>query len=156
MDRDSYLDGVRSAWLGERFGEVFFSGLAERTDDASMQSKWRTLAQLEHVTGLRMAALLEANGEAAVTDEVIEVGEEILSQYAEASHGDAMMHMKEVVEKAIVHFDQLLAVAPEVDVPAVQFLVQHEQALLSFVEREIAGDATRSLDDVQTLLDQAS
>ena len=103
-----------------------------------------------------MAALLEANGEAAVTDEVIEVGEEILSQYAEASHGDAMMHMKEVVEKAIVHFDQLLAVAPEVDVPAVQFLVQHEQALLSFVEREIAGDATRSLDDVQTLLDQAS
>ena len=30
MDRDSYLEGVRSAWLGERFGEVFFNGMAER------------------------------------------------------------------------------------------------------------------------------
>ena len=64
--------------------------------------------------------------------------------------------MKEVIEKAIVHFDQLLAVAPDDDVPAVQFLVQHEQALLTFVEREIAGDHAHSLDDVNALLEQSS
>jgi len=66
-----------------------------------------------------------------------------------------MTHMKELVEKAIVHFDQLLAVAPESDVPAVQFLVAHEQALLSFVEREIDGDGDNALAQTQALLEQA-
>ena len=66
-----------------------------------------------------------------------------------------MTQMKSVVEKAIIHFDQLLAVAPESDVPAVQFLVQHEQALLTFVERELAGKSTASLDDVRLLLTTA-
>jgi rubrerythrin len=152
MERDSYLDGIRSAWLGEQFGEVFFRALAGRTNDESMRSKWQALAELENVTGKRMAAILEAYGEVAVTDENIEVGEEVLSQYADASHLDAMMRMKELVEKAIIRFDQLLAVAPESDVAAVQFLVRHEQALLTFVDREIGGDPAHALEAVEKLL----
>ena len=156
MERDSYLDGIRSAWLPERFGEVFFTKLAERTQDKSTQSKWQTLAKLENVTGRMMAALLEAHGEAATTDEAIEVGEEILNQYTSTSHLDSMMKMKEVVEKAIIRFDQLLAVAPDADVPSVQFLVHHEQALATFVDREITGDQAHSLETVEKLLEQAS
>ena len=152
MERDSYLDGIRSAWLGEQFGEVFFRALAGLTKDESMRSKWQTLAQLENVTGKRMAAILQAYGEVAVTDENIEVGEEVLSQYADASHLDAMMRMKDLVEKAIIRFDQLLAVAPESDVAAVQFLVRHEQALLTFVDREIGGDPEHALEAVEKLL----
>ena len=156
MERDSYLEGIRGAWLGEQFGEAFFKALADRTEDEPMRSTWRTLAKLENVTGQRMAAVLEAHGETAVTDEVIEVGDEILSQYTDASHLNAMERMKDVVEKAIIRFDQLLAVAPESDVPSVQFLVHHEQALLTFVEREIVGDQARALEDVEKLLEQAS
>ena len=89
MERDSYLDGIRSAWLGEQFGEVFFKALADRTEDDSMQLTWQTLANLENVTGKRMAAVLEGHGEPAVTDEIIEVGDEILNQYAGASHLDS-------------------------------------------------------------------
>ncbi len=154
MERDSYLEGIRSAWLGERFGEVFFDALAERTEDESLRNKWQTLARLEHVTGMKMAALLESHGEEAVTHDSVEVGEEILSQYTSAPHLDAMMGMKDVVEKAIVRFDQLLAVAPESDVPAVQFLVAHEQALLDFVEHEIAGNGDHALDATEALLSQ--
>lgn len=154
MDRDSYIDGIRSAWLGEQFGEVFFRALAERTEDESMRAAWQTLAKLENVTGKRMAAVLEAHGEAAATDEAIEIGSEILDDYSGASHLDAMKKLKDVVEKAIIHFDQLLAVAPEPDVPLVQFLVQHEQALLTFVDREIAGDHAHALEDVEKLLEQ--
>lgn len=156
MERDNYIDGIRSAWLGEQFGEVFFKALADRTEDESMRSTWQTLAKLENVTGKRMATLLESHGEAAVTDEIVDVGDDILSQYTAASHFDSMMRMKDVVEKAIVRFDQLLAVAPEPDVPSVQFLVHHEQALLTFVDREIAGDHARALEDVEKLLEQAS
>jgi hypothetical protein len=154
MERDSYIEGIRGAWLGERFGEAFFKALAERTDDKSMQTTWQTLANLEIVTGNRMVAVLEAHGEPAVTDEDIEIGDEILSQYTSTSHLDSMTRMKGVVEKAIIRFDQLLAIAPESDVPSVQFLVHHEQALLTFVDREIAGDHAHALDDVQKLLEQ--
>ena len=152
MERDNYLDGIRSAWLGEQLGEVFFKALADRTEDRSMRSTWQTLAKLENVTGQRMAAVLTAHGEAATTDEAIEVGDEIVNRYAAASHLDSMLRMKDVVEKAIIHFDQLLAVAPDADVPSVQFLVHHEQALLTFVEREIAGNHDHALEDVQKLL----
>lgn len=154
MERDSYLDGIRSAWLGERFGEVFFTAMAQHAADEPMQSKWRQLAELERVTGARMAALLEAHGERAETEERIEVSDEVLSRYTDVPHIEAMHHMRDVVEKAIVHFDQLLAVAPDEDVPAVRFLVEHEQALMTFVDCEIAGDAEDSLKDVERLLTQ--
>jgi len=156
MERDNYMDGIRSAWLGEQLGEAFFKALAGRTEDESMRSTWQTLAKLENVTGKRMAGVLEAHGEAAVTDEIIEVGDEILSQYVDASHLDSMIRMKDVVEKAIIRFDQLLAVAPEPDVPSVQFLVRHEQALLTFVDREIAGSHAHALEDVEKLLEEIS
>ena len=154
MERDDYLEGIRGAWLGEQFGEVFFQALAERAEEETMRSKWQTLARLENVTGNRMASLLEAHGEAATTDEAIEVGDELVARYADVPHLDSMLHMKDVVEKAIVRFDQLLAVAPEADVAAVQFLVDHEQALLTFVEREIAGEGARSLEAAEALLAQ--
>ena len=151
MERDSYLEGIHSAWLGEQFGEVFFAALAERTDDAAMRSKWQRLAQLENVTGKRMAAVLESYGQSPTAGD-IEVGDDVLSRYTDVSHHDAMLGMKDIVDRAIIHFDQLLAVAPDEDVPAVQFLVQHEQALQTFVEREISGDAANSLEDVDRLL----
>ncbi len=103
-----------------------------------------------------MEAVLEAYGEAAATDDSIEVSEEIFSQYTSATHLDSMLRMKDVVEKAIIRFDQLLAVAPESDVPSVQFLVHHEQALLTFVDREIAGDHAHALEHVEKLLEQTS
>ncbi len=155
MERDSYIEGIRSAWLGEQFGEVFFKAMADRAEDESMRAAWQTLAKLENVTGKTMAAVLEAHGETAVADEAIEIGNEVLDEYSGASHHDSMMRMKDVVEKAIIRFDQLLAVAPEPDVPSVQFLVHHEQALLTFVDREIAGDHAHALEGVEKLLEQA-
>jgi len=86
MERDSYLQGIRSAWLGELFGEAFFKAMAERTEDSAMRVKWHTLAQLEHVTGKRMAELLESHGEEATASDDIAVKEEVLSRYADASH----------------------------------------------------------------------
>jgi hypothetical protein len=67
-----------------------------------------------------------------------------------------MEKMKDVVTNAIVRFDQLLAVAPESDVPSVRFLVDHEQALLTFVDCQIAGDQAHALEDVEALLEHGS
>lgn len=155
MDRDSYLEGIRGAWLGERYGAALFHGLAERTEDETMRDAWRTLARLEQVTGARMAQLLEQHGERAVADQPAELSEDILARYADSSD-DGMLRLKELVTHAIERFDELLAIAPEDDVPTVQFLVDHELALLTFVDRELAGDRERSLADVHRLLEASS
>lgn len=152
MDRDSYLEGIRSAWLGERFGEVFFNALADRADDDWLRDAWRTLARLEHVTGAQMAGLLAQHGEPVGDVPAPEVGDDVLSRYTEGSHAESMARMRDVIEQAIVRFDQLLAVAPDSDVEAVQFLVHHEQALLTFVEREVSGDRATALHAVEALL----
>ena len=102
-----------------------------------------------------MATLLAAYGEEAYTDDAIEVADDVLGRYTSTSHVNSMQRMKDVVEQAIVRFDQLLAVAPETDVEAVQFLVNHEVALLSFVEHELDGDPAHALDQANTLIAQA-
>lgn len=155
MERDSYLDRIRSAWLGEQFGEVFFLSMAERAEDPAMQEKWRTLARLEHVTGQTMAGVLQAYGENPETEDEIAVSEDVLTRYTQVPFHDALQRMKGTIEAAIVRFDQLLADAPEDDVTAVQFLVEHEQALLNFVDRELAGESARSLEHVEALLGSA-
>ena len=155
MDRDNYIEGIRSAWLGERLGEVFFRKLAEQTEEETLQQKWLVLAQLEKVTGSKMASLLESHGESATTTENIDVDSDVISRYTSGSHQEAMLHMKEVVEKAVARFDQLLAVAPEDDIADVQFLVHHELALLSFVDHEIEGNPGSALNEVEKLLQSA-
>ena len=99
-----------------------------------------------------MADLLATYGETVNEDEPISLGDDIIAQYADVPHAEAMQQMRDLVETAIVHFDQLLAVAPEDDVPAVHFLVQHEQALLEFVDVELAEDGRDSLRATQALL----
>ncbi len=153
MEHDNYLDGIRSAWLGELFGQAFFKAMANASDDERMQVTWKTLAKLEYVTGNRMATLLESNGEKAATDQIIDISDELLRQYTDVSHFESMTRMQDVIEKAIIRFDQLLAVAPENDVNAVRFLVEHELALQTFVEREIAGHTENSLEEVIRFLD---
>jgi hypothetical protein len=154
MDSDSnYLDGIRSAWLGEKFGEAFFCAMASSSNNDLMRESWRTLAQLEVVTGNRMASVLEAHGESASTDEIIEISDELLHQYTDVPLQSSMLQMKETIEKAVVRFDQLLATAPDEDVTAVQFLVDHELALLAFVERELDGEHEHALDAVNSLLE---
>lgn len=153
MDTESnFLDGIKSAWLGEQYGAAFFNALADTTSDDSLKSCWQTLAKLESVTGGRMADLLATHGESPNTDEIIEISDEMLDDYTAHSHEDAMHHMKPTIEKAIARYDQLLAVAPEDDVPAVQFLVDHELALLDFVDCELSGNHEHALDSVKRLL----
>ena len=146
---DDYIAGVKSAWLGEQHGRAAFTALAEAAGDAGTAGKWKTLAQLEQVTGQRMAALLESYGE--MPDEPFIDVEAIVDRFSTESHLEIMADMKKIIGPAIERFDRLLGIAPESDIDAVQFLVDHEVALMTFVDRELEGRAD-SLAQVEALL----
>lgn len=149
---DDYLEGIRSAWLGEQFGQRFFLEMALASSDETMSTRWKTLSQLEEVTGNRMAEVLAFWDAAPSGSEFVDISPEIVEQFTGVSHQEAMQKMKTRVEEALLRFDHLLAIAPDQDIAAVQFLVDHEQALLTFVNRELAGDADNSMADVERLL----
>ena len=154
MDSESnYLQGIKSAWLGELFGQAFFMAMADHAKEPGMQQAWHKLGMLEEKTAARMAALLEAHGDKAETNEIIEITDELIGQYTSVSHLESMSRLRVRLENAISRFDHLLAVAPESDISDVQFLVDHEQALLSFVDRELGGDHDNALAEVEKLLD---
>lgn len=149
---DGYLDGVHAAWVGEIQGELFFNTLA-KTEVGAQREKWETLAQLERVTGERMAALLRARD---VTPTAPETSGELLAaaqEYARMPFADAVSSMRPILLNAIGRFEALLAQAPPAERATMQFLLDHERALLSFVDREAAGDDA-SLEAAQALIDQ--
>lgn len=148
----AYKDGIYRAWVGELQGEMFFARMAQGAHGSEQREKWQTLAELERVTGRRMAALLEAHNVERAAPEPPGQLLEALATYAKMPYAEAVAALRAVVVPAIGQFEQLLAQAPAADREPLQFLVDHEQAILSFVEREAAGDKDAALDAARRLM----
>ncbi|MCY4011549.1 MAG: hypothetical protein OXG82_02410 [Gammaproteobacteria bacterium] len=151
---DAYRDGIRQAWQGERWGKAFFERLAAATEDAGQRSKWQVLAELEEVTGNRLAPLV-ADAEESPSADAYRPLESAVSAYAALPWGVAMERMMTILDPAIERFRELLAQAPAQERDTVQILLDHEIALKRFAERELSGDADASLEPVRAVIERA-
>ena len=161
---DSYEEGIFQAWVGELQGEMFFDAMAQSTVGVDRgrrgrrgrREKWETLAELERVTGRRMAKLLEAKdielAAPAPSGQLLDA----LVAYTKMPYAEAVSAMRPILLPAIDRFEALLTQAPAADRQAVQFLVDHERAILSFVELEEAGQTDASLDAARALIHQSA
>lgn len=147
----SYQDGIYQAWEGELQGEMFFERRALAAAD-DHRRKWEELAELERVTGQRMAALLEAKEIELATPGMSGQLLAFAEAFAQMPHAEAVASLHPILLAAIDRFEALLSQAPEADRQAVQFLVDHERALLNFVELEQAGQTNASLDAARALI----
>ena len=150
---DDYIAGIRGAWLGEQLGFAVFMARAEAEQDAALAAKWRSLAELEQVTGEHMASVLKAHGEMPGEAPLVDWENEAFQTYLSLPHRDVMNYMRGRVISALEDFESLLAAAPEADQESVRFLVDHELALLTFIDQEASGGED-SLAGVQELLDR--
>lgn len=147
----AYVDGIREAWAGELQGEAFFAHLAQEAA-GEQRAKWDTLAELERVTGRRMASLLRARNVSLDGPPASGEFQRAAKAYAQMPFAQAVSAMRPILTTAIARFEALLAQAPAGEREAVRFLVDHEQALLTFVELEEAGDGAASLDAARELI----
>ena len=151
LDEGSYEQGVHAAWVGELQGEAFFNALAQ-TASGEAQQKWQTLARLEQVTGARLATVLRARN---VDLSPPEAPGELLAaakRYAALPFADAVSAMRPILVAAIDRFEALLSQAPDAERETMRFLVDHEQAILSFVDMEASGQGDRSLAPTRALI----
>lgn len=150
---DGYEEGVHAAWVGEIQGELFFDTLA-KAEAGARREKWETLAALERVTGQRMAKVLRARDVALAPPEA---GGQLLAAaqaYAKLPFAEAVSSMRPILLTAIGKFEALLAQAQAAEREAMQFLVDHERAILRFVDLEAAGHGDASLDAARALIAQ--
>ena len=149
----SYADGLYDAWVGELQGEAFFEQVAQAAA-GEQRAKWATLAELERVTGRRMAALLTARNVSLAPPEQASELTNAIQSYAAMPFAQAVSAMRPILDAAIGRFEALLAEAPAAERETVQFLVDHERAILSFVELEEAGKGGESLAAARALIER--
>jgi cytochrome P450 len=151
------FDGARyltDAYQGEVLGEAFFALLAEREREAEPAAKWRLLERLErHVKG-RLRVELEQRAIDATEDR---------AKVAEARAGAAalgtlpwrqrMAAFETAVGGFVASFETAAEAAPADLKEVASFVLQHEQALLSFAERELRGEGATSCEPVSAFLD---
>ncbi len=143
------------AYQGEVTGQAFCEALAETAPNQAASVKWRALAQLEAATKNRLRPFVVAMGQEASADpKRIEEGEVLAQRYAGMDWATQMESMLPVLRRALAAFEEREreSEASEEYGKVSAALTAHERALLSFVERELAGEPD-SLAAVEAILD---
>ena len=153
FDADLYLT---DAYQGEVFGEAFFALLAERAEDPDDAAKWRVLEHLERHVKARLRLELQRRG--LPRDEspaMVEEGRKAacgVGAFPSAAEARAFRDsMRGVVERYRVSREA----APEELKEIAGFVLGHEEALLAFAEREVAGEGAKSTRPVEEFLARA-
>lgn len=153
MDKD-YLQGISEMYQGELLGEALFSRAAAlaRTDD--QRFKLCVLLQLESETKARLRPLVARLGLNLVEDESFRTeGLRLGDELGALPWTEFLETLGRELELYVTKYQSIADLAPPSDRPIAQSMVDHERALLSFVNAELSGtNADRSLEAVNALL----
>lgn len=136
MDRRDEL--LKKSWAGEILGRSFFAGLsAAMPDDERM---WRLLTSLEETTGALVAPVAEKHGIGIDVPALEATGAGFAGSAAESGREALFKQTLEVVAEFLESYRELAALLADDEAWLGQELVEHEQALAYYIERELAGD----------------
>ena len=145
---------LTDAYQGEVLGEAFFALLAERERDAEPAAKWRLLERLErHVKGRLRVELTRRDIDATEDRARVDQGRAGAAVLGALPWQERMTAFRDALRGFVADFEASAEAAP-VDLKEIAgFVLQHEQALLSFAERELAGEGAASCESVTVFLD---
>ena len=153
--KEDYIERIYSAYQGEVEGEAFFNAMSGLLGDRERSYKMRVLAQLELETKERLKPLgKKLGGNPKEDPKDREQGVQDAADYSEMSWEDLMTSFKDELLNYITLFNELEGMGREEDMDTLKQLTRHEEALLDFVEREIAGQYDQSLEPVIELLEK--
>ncbi|MBW2269235.1 MAG: hypothetical protein JRH16_11710 [Deltaproteobacteria bacterium] len=151
---DDYASYLEERYQGEVYGEAVMRALAEVASDPLQAHKLRHLEQLERETKELLLPEVEATGgETRESAEKIAEAEKLGAQFGQVPWSDRMRAMTGQLEKYVADFRRCEALAPPGKEALLKHVTAHEQALLDFANRELAGsDPEHSLAPVVALL----
>ena len=138
---DSYEEGLRISYEEEVEGAAYFAELA-RYQLPENRRALLLLADMERVTARTIAPLLLRHGIAVADDGKLRahgVAEARAKQ--PTAWTDLIAEMASTYQSFVEEFMAIKAMAPPEDLPSLDVLVAHEQAMLSFAVMHQRGDS---------------
>jgi hypothetical protein len=155
MGSTAYRDGIMAAYQGELIGESLYRELANRSMVDDQKAKLHAIADVERHTHCRLKPIAERLG--------IDVSEAAWMRVVERRVRELeSLTWPDFIDKAlrdwppyIARFEALKQLAPAGDADSIQWLVDHESALVAFARTEHdAMGSNASFRPLQTFLDE--
>ena len=151
--KGDFVSKVERAYQGEVYGEAFYRGMADATDDPGLAEKWRVLTELEVVTKARMLDLVEKLGGDTRESEVYrQKGIDHVQKYAPMQWNDFMKLFSQELDPIIKRYAALEQQCGPEDVETLRFLTEHEVVTKAFCDLELAGRTDISIDPTRELI----
>lgn len=146
-----YQSALVICYEEEVSGEGYFAGLAEQFSGRPREALLM-MVRMERVTAAALRPLIDAHG-LHPEDEasLLARGRAEAVRQQGTTWKSLTRGMAEEYHVYMDEFDQLLRLAPEADQAAASIASDHEQALIDFARREVAGDP-QSLEPLQRFL----
>lgn len=150
FDLPAYLDDI---YQGEVLGEAFFALLAERESDDAESAKWRVLEHLERHVKQRLRSELETRGLPAQEDPArVAEGRKMAAGLGALPRAERMKALRDLLPAYVERYRAADEAAPAELRELTGFVLGHEEALLAFAEREVAGEGAKSTHPVEAFL----
>ncbi|NER20954.1 MAG: hypothetical protein F6J96_09630 [Symploca sp. SIO1C2] len=142
-----YPDAIRELYESEIFGEAWALALIAVAKNDRDRYHFDTLLQLETETKARLRPLLYKYGMTLLEDmDLSDVDDAVADYQNSATFAEFAIVTKPTVEAFLLRFQEIDSVAPPEDKEVTQSMIQHETAILTWLELESAGPNEASLD----------
>lgn len=150
-DFPDFNSALLAAYEEEVSGEGYFAGLAEQFSGRP-RDILLMIAHMEHVTARCLNTLIERHGIITADQDALMAGgkAEAAAQMG-VTWASLVRTMAEDYPVYMQEFDQLVRLAPDTDHAQVATAYAHEQALIDFARREMAG-GPHSLEPIEQFL----
>ena len=130
------------AYRGELFGIAFFKAFADSAKDSEERDKWQCLIELERHTAALLKTWLERNGQVCATDdpEMEAKGRQTAAPWLDLAWQPLMGTLGPWVEGYAIKYRQQAERAPVEQYQICDMTAAHEEAILSFLQVELAGE----------------
>jgi hypothetical protein len=151
---EAYLEGVMELYQGEVGGEALFSVMAALATDPLRRHQFSVMLQFESETKVRLRPFLARLGLPLAEDERMRASaRERGAHYAALPWAEFLAEFHASIGRYIADYEAIERLGPPSDQAVLHSMVEHEQAFLWYLERELAGDSRHSLDRIVGLLE---
>jgi hypothetical protein len=147
MSNADYPGCINELYQSEVLGEKAFLALVNIAKNEREKYHIGTVLQLETETKARLRPFLLKHGCDLVEDLDSALVDGIVAAYQENCWLDFIAGLKPLVDDFVARFREIAAAGPAEDQDVLQSMVTHEEAFVSWIEKETAGEGG-SLDAV--------
>jgi hypothetical protein len=141
MQNPEYPGCITELYQSEVLGEKAFLALINIANNDREKYHIGTVLQLETETKARLRPFMLKHGFDLVENPGAELVDQIVTAYRENDWLDFLTGLRPLVDDFVARFKEIALAGPAEDQEILQSMVAHEEAFVSWIEKEAAGEA---------------